>query len=138
MRSIFGRSLAAGAHVMASNTRGNSHRFQAENILDGRRDTYWASDDGVTTPEVIITFPAKISFNVVRLREYLPLGQRVAAFTVEAWKGSDWKQVATGTSIGMCRILRTGTVVHAERVRFRVSQSPVCPAISEVSLFSDS
>lgn len=137
MGRIFERNLAADAHLTASNIRGNNHRFRVENLLDGRRNSCWASDDGVTTPEAIISFPGEVSFNIVRLREHTLLGQRVAAFAVDAWSGGDWKQIAAGTSIGMCHILRTDTAVRTGRVRFRVSQSPVCPAISEFSLFSD-
>jgi len=73
---------------------------------------------------------------VVRLREYLPLGQRVEAFAIDAWQDSRWIEFGKGTSIGNCRLLRQ-TPVTTSKVRLRILQAPVCPAISELSLFSE-
>ena len=40
----------------ASNVRGNSKEFGAEKTIDGNKDTYWATDDGVTTASLTIDF----------------------------------------------------------------------------------
>ena len=54
-------------------------------MLDTRGTTYWATDDGVTSPTVEFSTSEEIEFDVIRVREYVPLGQRVEAFAVEAW-----------------------------------------------------
>jgi alpha-L-fucosidase len=81
----FDRNLARGARISATNLRGNSHdaRFLPVNVLDGNRHTYWATGDQIKTPALTLDFGREITFNVVRLREYLPLGQRVEAFALD-------------------------------------------------------
>ena len=106
------------------------------NVIDRRRDTYWASDDQVKTPELIIDLGRERTFNVVRLREYLPLGQRVEAFALDAWTDKGWQEFARGTSIGNCKLVR-GKRIATTKVRLRITRAPVCPAISELALFAE-
>ena len=135
--ATFREDYAQGAGVSASNTRGNGdRRFSPRNVIDRRRDTYWTSDDQVKTPELIIDLGRERTFNVVRLREYLPLGQRVEAFALDIWKDNEWQEFARGTSIGNCKLVR-GKPVTTTKVRLRITQAPVCPAISEMALFSE-
>jgi len=75
-------------------------------------------------------------FNVVNLREYLPLGQRIEAFALDQWQEGQWKEFATGTSIGNRRLIR-GDFITTSKVRLRITQAPVCPAISEIGLFAE-
>ncbi|HZS08167.1 MAG TPA: alpha-L-fucosidase [Blastocatellia bacterium] len=135
--ATFARDLAHDAKASASNVRGNGEaRFAAQNVLDGRRDTYWATDDQEKTPELILDLGREATFNVVRLREHLPLGQRVEAFALDEWQGGQWQQFAGGTSIGNCRLVR-GKSVTTSKVRLRITQAPVCPAIAELALFAE-
>jgi alpha-L-fucosidase len=136
IESTFANNLAAGSKISASNTRGGGgdSRFAPQNVLDGKRATYWATDDAVTTPELILDLGKEVTFNVVRLREFLPLGQRIEAFALDQWKNGQWIEFASGTSIGNCRLIR-GATITTGKVRLRITQSPVCPAISELSLY---
>jgi alpha-L-fucosidase len=134
--ATFSRNLAKGASLTASNTRGNATQFAAKNVLDGKRDTYWATDDTVTTPELVLAFSKPITFNVVSLREYLPLGQRVEAFALDQFKDGQWTEFANGTSIGNLRLVRTENVT-THKVRLRITQSPVCPALAEFGLYAE-
>lgn len=135
--AIFAHDLARDATLSASNTRGGDAQFAPRNLVDGDPDTYWATDDGVHSAEVTLTFPAPVTFNVVSLREYLPLGQRVARFALDAEAdASAWRTYSEGVAIGHRRLLR-GETVTTPRVRLRVLESPVCPALSELGLFLD-
>jgi len=137
MDATFVKDLARGAKASASNTRGSGDpRFSAHNVIDGRGDTYWSTDDQSKTPELILDLGREVTFNVVRLREYLPLGQRVEAFAVDAWQNGQWQEFASGTSIGNCRLVR-GKFVTTMKVRLRITQAPVCPAIAELGLFAE-
>jgi alpha-L-fucosidase len=60
----------------------------------------------------------------------------VEAFAVDAWEGTDWRTIAQATSIGNCRLLRLDAPVSTSRVRLRITQSPVAPALSDFSLFA--
>jgi alpha-L-fucosidase len=134
--AIFAKNLAAGANVTASNVRGNDKTFAAENILSGDGKKYWSTDDGVTTPELVLDLGRPKTFNVVSLREFLPLGQRVEAFALDQWRDGQWVQFAAGTSIGSHRLWR-GENITTPKVRLRVTQAPVCPALAGFGLFMD-
>jgi alpha-L-fucosidase len=136
LRETFATDLAHGAKVTASNVRGNSKSFSAEHLIDGDRQTYWATDDEIKTPEVVVDFGKPTTFNIVRLREFLPLGQRAEAFALDQWKAGKWEQFADGTSIGNCRLVRTAPVL-TDKLRLRITKSPVCPAIAELAVFSE-
>ena len=132
--TTFAVDLARGAKVTASNTRGNDPQFGPQAACDARRDTYWATDDQVTSAELVLELPKPVTTNVVRVREYLPLGQRVDEFAVDAWDGQAWKELGAATSIGNQRLLRTPPVTTS-KVRLRILKAAACPAISEVGLF---
>jgi alpha-L-fucosidase len=136
LAGIFAHDLAREARVTASNVRGGDVRFDAKTLIDGNRDTYWATDDSVTTPEVVLEFGKPITFNVVRLREYLPLGQRIDSFALDQWKDGAWTEFATGTSIGNCRLVRREPIT-TDKVRVRITKAAACPALSEVGLFAE-
>lgn len=136
--ATFAKDLAQGAIVNASNIRGNASdpRFLPSNVMDGKRDTYWATDDSIKTPELVLDFGRNITFNVVRLREYLPLGQRIDAFALDAWQDGQWMEFASGTSIGNCRLVR-GKSMTTAKIRLRITQASACPAIAELAIFAE-
>ena len=132
----FAHNLARDARVTAGVARGGDRRFAAANAIDGDRATYWATDDAVTTPELVLEFPAPVTFNVVDLREHLPLGQRIEAFAVDAWRDGAWTEIAAGTSIGNRRLVR-GARVTTAKVRLRITQAAVAPALAEFGLYAE-
>ena len=134
--ATFTQDLAHGAKASANNVRGNAPGFGPQNAIDGRQDTYWSTDDAVTSPELVIDMGEVKTFNVVRLREYLPIGQRVEGFALDQWQDGRWTEFARGTSIGNCRLVR-GKAVTASRLRLRITKAPVCPALAEVAVFAE-
>jgi alpha-L-fucosidase len=135
LEKTFDRNLAAGAKVTASNVRGKSKAYRGENLLDGNRDTYWSTDDSLKAADIVLEFRQPVSFDVVRLRENLRLGQRVDAFAIDTWNDGNWKEFAKGTSIGSCRLLKS-TMASTTRVKLRIIEAAACPAISEFGLFA--
>jgi alpha-L-fucosidase len=134
--ATFSHDLTKRATLTASNTRGGSKQFAPKNLLDHKRNTYWATDDNVTAPELVLAFGKPVTFNVVSLREYLPLGQRVEGFALDQFKDGQWVEFAKGTSIGNLRLVR-GDYLTTEKVRLRITQSPVCPALAEFGLYAE-
>ncbi len=132
----FAQNLAGAAKVEASSVRGRSPEFAAVKVLDSSRNTYWSTDDGVTNAELIVTLPTPKTFNVVELREYLPLGQRVDAFALDRWQEGKWVEFAKATSIGNRRLLRVDPVT-TEKVRLRITQAAASPALSEFGLYAE-
>jgi alpha-L-fucosidase len=134
--ATFATNLAHGATVTASNTRGKDPQFAPENVTVGKPDRYWSTDDKITTPELVIDFGKETTFNVVRIGEYLPLGQRIDSFALDSWQNGKWEQFSEGTSIGSQRLVRTKPITSS-KVRLRITSAPVCPAISEVGIFAE-
>ncbi len=135
LRATFNENLAAAGRATASSTRERGREFGPQNLLDGNRNTYWSTDDGVLTAEAVVSLHRPVTFNVIRLREYLRLGQRVDAFAIDRWESGAWESIAQGTSIGSCRLIRLERDVTSGRVRLRITQSSACPALSELGLF---
>lgn len=134
IQATFATNLVSGAKMSAA-IRGNDPAFSPRNLIDGDRQTYWTTDDSVTTPELTMELDRPVTFNVIRLRENIRLGQRVEAFECDRWDSSAWKRFAQGTSIGSCRLIRTPEPVTTTKVRLRITKSPVCPALAEFGLY---
>lgn len=134
--ATFATNLAEKARIIASNIRGNSKQFAAENVLAGNRDTYWATDDTAPNPELVLDFGNTITFNIVSLREYLPLGQRIDAFALDRWENGNWLEFAAGTSIGNHRLIRSARL-STSKIRLRITQAAACPTLSEFGVYSE-
>ena len=103
--------------------------------VDGNKKTYWATDDDVTKASLTIDFGKPTTFNRFLVQEYIRLGQRVKAFTVEARVDGNWKELAKATTIGYKRILRFPSV-KATKVRFSITDSKSCPVISNIGVYN--
>jgi len=134
---IFSIDLADGASIEACCVRGGSRRYAPANILDADYDTYWATDDDVRKASFTVTLPEARTFNRVQIQEYIPLGQRVAAFSIEALgEDGQWKTIANETTIGYKRIVHT-PVTTATAVRVNIEDALACPVINGFALFMD-
>ncbi|MEI6807506.1 MAG: alpha-L-fucosidase [bacterium] len=132
--ATFSENLASDAVATANNTRGKDVLFAPDNVLDGKHDRYWATDDGVTDPELVVDMGSPMTFNVVRITEYLPLGQRIDSFALDSWINDKWVEFAAGTSIGNQRLVRSKDITTT-KVRLRITKAAACPAISGFGLF---
>jgi len=134
LNQTFSRNLARNARVSASNTRGDDLAFAPGHLVDADRRSYWTTDDAVTSAEVTLTLPQPATFDVVDLREHLPLGQRIDAFALDRWSDGAWAPIASGTSIGNRRLVRLPEPVTTDRVRLRITQAAATPALSDFGL----
>ena len=100
VKKAFAVNSAGKANAKASNVRGNSKQFDADKAIDGNKETYWATDDDVTKASLTIDLGKPTTFNRFLVQEYIRLGQRVKAFTVEALVNGNWNEVTKGTTIG--------------------------------------
>ena len=134
---IFSVDLAAGAEIEAENVRGGARRFSAQNLLHHDYDRYWAVDDDVTKVSLVVTLPEQRTFNRVQLQEYIPLGQRVSAFSIEALdEDGIWQPIARETPIGYKRIVHVPTTTTTA-VRVNIEESEACPVLNGFALFMD-
>lgn len=122
----FASELAKGQQIMATDERQNSSEFSAEKAIDGNPDTYWSTNDGVTSASLTLAFDKPTEVNRILLQEYIALGQRVQNFTLEAEIDGAWMEIDLQTTIGYKRILRFKTVKATRiRVNFIKSKGPL-------------
>jgi alpha-L-fucosidase len=137
LRQTFAENLAAGAMLTASNVRGGDiENFGPQKLLDGDLWSAWVTDDAITTPNVILDLKGDKTFNLIRMREDIRLGLRLQGVAVDAWQNGQWKELAKAESIGACHLWRVPTTTTS-KVRIRVTQSPVCPALSDFGLYNE-
>ncbi len=135
VKKVFARNLTKNAVVTASNIRGNSQEFSANNSIDENKNSYWATDDGVNAASLTIDFPKPTTFNRFLVQEFIRLGQRVKSFSVEALVNGEWKELGKGTTIGYKRILRLPTVT-ATKLRFNIIDSKNGVLISNIGIYN--
>jgi alpha-L-fucosidase len=134
VKEAFAVNLVGNAKATASNVRDGSMKFNAAKAIDGNKETYWATNDDVLSASLTIDFAKPTTFNRFLVQENIRLGQRVKAFTVEAFVDGHWKEVAKAATIGFKRILRFQSV-KTTKVRFTISDSKACPLISNIEIY---
>jgi len=75
-----------------------------------------------------------MTFDMVRLREDIRMGQRIDALVVEAMVDGSWREIAKATSIGACRIL-VFPPVTTRRLRVRITGTAAPALLSEIGVF---
>ena len=136
MDEAFSQNLASGAKVKASAFRGKGRtdRFSPSNLTDGKDTTYWATDEDILTAYFDIELNKPETLTYVILQEYIPLGQRIRRFNVDATVNGGWVEIASGTTVGYKRILKT-IPVETTKIRVNISDSKACPVISNVEIY---
>ncbi|MFC3198501.1 alpha-L-fucosidase [Parapedobacter deserti] len=137
LSKTFGENLALGSTFEASNIRDRQEReFGPLHLLDNDRYSYWATDDEETSPELVISLKNETTFDLIRLRENIKLGQRLDSVWVDVRQADDWVPLAMATSIGSSRIIRLDEPVTAKQLRLRLF-APVAIALSDFGLFRE-
>lgn len=136
LKQTFSVNLAAQATAKASNVRGNNQRFGTANLFDADRYSYYAADDSELQPELEIDLGSSQTFDLIRIRENIKLGQRLDSVAVYRWDGQGWQSLAKASSIGANRILKLAAPVTAQRLKVKLF-APVAPTLSEFALFKE-
>ena len=129
----FQNNLLSTAQIKASDTRGKDYPLR--HLTDNNWNTYWASKEEAHTPVIEASWKTPQTFDLIRLREYIPLGQRIESFEVEAMIDGSWKKIAAATSIGACRIIALDAPIATTGLRIRVTASPVAVTFSEMGVY---
>ena len=68
--------------------------------VDGKPSTWWAADPAKRTWAMEVDFGETITFNSIRLREYVSQSEetRITGYTLEYWEDGMWKQCDTYNS----------------------------------------
>ncbi|MCP5546773.1 MAG: alpha-L-fucosidase [Akkermansiaceae bacterium] len=109
-------------------------KHSARALVDGDIETFWCPGSSDEAPAAAIGLPVSATFDVVRIREQIRLGQRVDAFALDVWEDGGWNEIHQGKTIGNQVLVRLPQAVTTDRVRLRVTKSVAPPCISEISL----
>lgn len=130
----FTNNIALHAEVFGTEFRAGNKKFAPDKVTDGDKETYWATDDGVITGSMVINFKETQKVKYLVIQEYIKLGQRVSAFSVDSWEENSWKLLTSGTTIGYKRIL-TFDPVETTKIRISINSAKACPVISNVEVY---
>jgi len=130
----FKQNLAIGNKAIEDNVRGGLKKYGAQNVTDGDKETYWATDDKVTTASLTLDLGGKKEIKYIFVQEFIKFGQRIKAFDIEVEKDGEWEKVASSTTIGYKKILRLGPV-STTKVRINITEARACPLISNVEIY---
>ncbi len=132
----FSRNLARGARIYASAVRNPLRMFAPKQMLDGKYDTYWTTDDSVSSACVIVILKHPEQVEMLLIQEYIPLGQRINGVTVECYdtRVGAWVRTAEATTVGYKRILRFPAIL-TDSIRIHLNARPVCPVINTIEIY---
>jgi alpha-L-fucosidase len=130
----FKTNLAKNAIVKSNDVRGNDAAYASARVTDGRKDTYWATNDNITKGFLEIDLGKIQPVKYVLVQEYIRLGQRVKAFSVDVWSDNEWRKVASATTIGYKRILKLDDV-KTNKIRINIEAAKACPLISNAEIY---
>jgi alpha-L-fucosidase len=130
----FKTNLALKSPVKSDSYRGNSKQYAATNVTDGNKETYWTTNDEITSGSLIINLRSAITVKYILLQEYIKLGQRVKNFSISIWKNNQWEEVTQGTTIGYKRILKIVPGV-TDKIKIAITASKASPLISNIEVY---
>lgn len=149
LKARLGNDLAPNAAIEVSEARSNgaNRTYEATNMTDGDKDTYWAPNDGTTSATITLSWDTPQTIHYVSMMEYIKKGQRVKSFKIEtSTDGNNWTPQATGiaqTTIGYKRIIPLNgstsssysSATTARYVRITIDDSRACPLLHTVSVY---
>ena len=149
------RQLLARDYALGAATRSESDSFSKKTgttkLTDGDIESFWSPEEGSPQPSVEFKLRKKETFDVVRLREQIRLGQRVESFKVEAKVDGNWVTIVEpgtpgeqesgletrggkGHTIGNQVLRWLREPVTSNHLRLTIMASRAVPCISEFSL----
>lgn len=127
----FKENFALNAQIKATNElTGNESKY----IVDNDPETYWTTNDDISTASIEIKFSRGRSFNCAMLQENILKGQRIEKFRLDYWDGQLWRTFAKATTIGYKRLLRFPEV-YSDRIKIVIEQCRTNPTLSNFGVF---
>jgi len=114
----------------SSQKKGN----EAEYMLDDNYDTYWTTDDTLSTASVEIVLNGKQTFDRAMLQENILVGQRIEKFHLEYWDGAQWNRFAEATTVGYKRLLRFPEIT-TDKIKLVIDQCRTNPTLSSFGVY---
>jgi alpha-L-fucosidase len=126
LRSRYGRNFATQHGPTDANTA---------RAFDNDDQTFWSAPEGSHSAVLEVTLPHAVTFDRAVTMEWLPDGQNVLGYRIEALVGDKWVTLAAAQAIGHKKIDAFAPTT-ASRVRLRILSSAGTARIREFQLFA--
>ncbi len=136
LQASFKKNVLLDAKAECKDSRAGK-RFALSHLTDGDLDTYWASQDGCTTPTITINLEEEKTMNILALNEYITLGQRVEQFKVSFLKDGSWLPLPVEekqTTIGYKRLLRFPRIT-TQSIKIEIIKAKACVCLSNIAAY---
>ncbi len=124
----FTHNLAAHAQFSAS-----SQATPVAGCHDGAADSFWMAEGADAAPWLHVQWVQPATINLIDIREYLPLGQRIHAWHIEVATPAGWTTVAQGQSIGNRRLVAVPSH-HTTAIRICIDGADAPAALCTVEI----
>src|SRR5699024_1619210 len=101
LQKLFDNNLSLNKTITSQSI---AQKYPPSNLTDGSWDSFWISAEGDTTATLTIDLSQPQTFDHIVLQEFIPIGQRIASYSIEAKQQQGWQKIADGTTIGYKRI----------------------------------
>lgn len=128
IKKTFSNNLLMNASINSINGIDN------RSLVDGNYKTYFRTKGNDTTTIIEFSLPEPVSFDILSIQENISVGQRIERFAFEYRSGDEWKEVASGSTVGYKRLLRFPKL-RAQKLRLKILSSRSNPALSEIGLY---
>lgn len=129
-----GADLGLFKSVSADNERNGSRQFAAEKVNDADKNSYWATDEDITTSSIVIDTEGPLEINAIKIDEANLTGCRVLGYKLESQTDNDWTLLSQGTTIGKNKMVRFDKIV-VWKVRLTITKAEKCAAITKFGLY---
>lgn len=129
VRTTFAKNLAKTAIARTGNGKTTTL------LTDERVETAAAATEKTGTSHFTLTWKKPQTIKALWLQEYIEQGQRIRAFTVQAWEKGQWKTILNSTTIGYRKILMPESPVKTTKIRILVTGSKATPILSEIKIY---
>lgn len=131
LHTLFDNNLALKATVESSSA---GERYPADQVIDENWENFWIASEEDNQPSLTLNFDTPVTFNLLSLQEFIPIGQRISKFSVSIRNNGEWQKVADEKTIGYKRILQLDETT-ASSVRIDLEAFSARPALTEIGLY---
>lgn len=133
---VYEEEKGPGIYASSSHPAIGEETFTVDRAFDGNYSTRWNSGQGAATNQWIeVVYDTETTVDRVVVREAL---DRIGGYAVQYYDGSDWQDIATGSTIGSVKEISFDAPVTARQFRlmmYETKQSGELPSIYEMELF---
>ena len=140
------KDYAKDATIEVSATR-TGGKYEAANLTDGDKETYWAVNDDQLGATITLTWETPQAIRYLVMQEPIKLGQRIKEFKIEySEDGEAWTELCPNmqtTTVGYKRIIPLngstsnsyGNGYNAKKLRITIEDSRACPLLSNLNVY---